>query len=63
MLLELKENILQNVPHILCEKVNFGNGNRKKKTNRINKSCDNKTDRISENSGNKTKNNIIFSGK
>ncbi|XP_029157971.1 MATH and LRR domain-containing protein PFE0570w-like [Nylanderia fulva] len=76
MLLELKENILQNVPHILCEKVKFGNGNRKEKTNKINKSCDNKTedrisensdnkteDRISENSGNKTKDNIIFSGK
>jgi len=63
MLLELKENILKNVPHIVCKKVNFDNGNRKK-TDRVHKSCDKKTDRINKNSHKKTKdNNMIFNGK
>lgn len=52
MLLELKENILKNRPHILCKRLNFGNANNKK-TDRINKNCDNKTNA----------NNTVFCGK
>lgn len=64
-MLQLKQNILKNRPYILCKKLNFETGN-KKKTDRINRSCDNKTDktdRISKNDEKTNTNNIIFSGK